>query len=493
MGRHEWKGKTTASTDTTPDWLSAAVSLIDPQLSSWAAFPKQAIAEDLTYDTDELLFGGAAGPGKTEWGIEHCIRQCERHPNNRVVIFRRVFPSLQRTIIPRARMKLAGRATYRDDKHEFTFPNGSVLELAALQYGASVADYQGAEYGCVFFEEVTEFLLSQWEYMLTRLRAPAAGIRAHAFATTNPGGVGHAWVKRRWVKPRPEDYTGDEPPQAYEVWRPVATEDNPEPQTRAFVPATHADNPMLLERDPGYLSRLRGMSNRGLRKAYESGDWDAIDAVAGALWSAIDLDGGRVGWQRRRKAGTLRRVVAIDPSDGITEHEAPGGAKRRGDAFGVSVCAKGLDAVGYVEDAQQWRAPVRKMAEQTIELYKDVRADAIVVEKNHGGAWLVEVLRGVDPYANIKTVWASEGKTSRAEPVAALFVEDLDAVLQFRARMVGEHPDLEEELTSFTGAPGQPSPNMLDAMVWGLSDLMLGLREVRHGTSIQDERSAGRR
>jgi phage terminase large subunit-like protein len=252
------------------------------------------------------------------------------------------------------------------------------------------------------------------------------------------------------------------------------------------------DNPALLERDPGYLRRLRQISNRGLRLAMEKGDWDAIDEVLGALWQMADLEGGRVGWQRRNKAATVRRVVAVDPSDGISERQSPGQARRQGDAFGVCVCAKGLDGVGYVEDSREWRDSPRRMAEQTIELYKDVRADAIVVERNHGGAWLIEVFRGVNPYVNIVTTWASEGKITRAEPVAALFVFDADAELPYRARLVGDHEQLEEEMTSYTGEPGQQSPNQLDAVVWAMNDLMLGGTIDTDGKQ-RDTRGRGRR
>ena len=96
--------------------------------------PKQQQAEDLAGQADELLFGGAAGGGKTHWLISHAARQCTQHPGNRVVIFRRVFPSLARSVIPRARAMLAGRARYNDARHVFEFSNGSVLELASLQY-----------------------------------------------------------------------------------------------------------------------------------------------------------------------------------------------------------------------------------------------------------------------------------------------------------------------------------------------------------------------
>lgn len=215
--------------------------------------PKQQLAEDLSAQADELLYGGAAGGGKSEWLLRHCAKQMLRYPGNRGVIFRRVFPSLNRTLIPRATLLLKPWATYNKVEHTFYFHNGSILELASLQYADSVTDYQGAEYGVIAFEEVTEFLESQLDFMKSRLRAPVDGPRPHLVATTNPGGVGHAWVKRRYVKPKVEDAAeGKDLPEPYEVWAPAPTDADSDPLKRCFVPDTLKDNPKLTERDPGY-------------------------------------------------------------------------------------------------------------------------------------------------------------------------------------------------------------------------------------------------
>jgi hypothetical protein len=325
----------------------------------------------------------------------------ERHPGNRGVIFRRVFPSLQRSVIPRLQALLAnGRARWNENKHTFTFPNGSILEVASLQYETTKLEFQGAEYGWIGFEELTEFLESQWEYLLTRLRVPstytiprtpdgkidrARMLRPHACATTNPGGVGHRWAKRRFVKPDEEDVeVGDPKPKPTEIWKPrfnheIHTEDAP-PLRRVYVPAIYTDNPALLEKDPGYISKLRAQSKRGMRLALESGDWDAIDSVEGALWDAEDLDLGRIDPLAYRKiVDVLRRVVAVDPSDG----------EEGGDAYGVAVCTRGADGCGYVEETYEWNnLSPRKLAEMTLRLKDRTRADAIVIEKNHGGKWL---------------------------------------------------------------------------------------------------------
>lgn len=472
--------------------LETAMDLLDPKGADgiWVPWPKQELATELAGEADETLFGGAAGPGKTEWLMEYGIAQMEQNPGNRGLIMRRVFPSLNRSVIPRLKQKLRGRATWNGNEKTFTFDNGSILEVSSLQYTDDVYDYQGAEYGWLGWEEITEFQQEQYEYLLGRLRAPAEGIRPHSTATTNPGGRGHKWVKRRFVKPKREDVSDKEPmPIPTEVWRPKPTpgvhDERNQPLTRCYVPATHKDNPTLLERDPGYISRLRAQSDRGKRKAYEDGDWDAIDEIEGAQWTAADLDGGRWSPARVENETVVRRVVAVDPSDGDAT----------GDAYGVAVCALTADGVGLVENSIKWKLPVRRMAEQTVELARQVGADSIVIERNHGGKWMVEVFRGVDEYANVQTVWASTGKLTRAQPVAALFTHDPDARLPYRARLVGFHEDLEETLTTHVfGEAGVQSPDDLDAMVWGLTELCLGGRPAaRRKDSGRDARLRGRR
>lgn len=473
-----------------------------PNTELWTPFPKQELATILSQEADELLFGGAAGPGKTEWLMEDGIREMEDHAGNRGLILRRVFPSLNRSIIPRlkGKLKATNRAMWNGNEKTFTFPNGSVLECGSLQYLDDVYDYQGAEYGWIGWEELTEFAPEQYDYLMTRLRAPVDGVHPHSVATTNPGGRGHTWVKRRFVKPKETDVPEGAPyPVPTEVWRPVAIEGvhTPEspPQTRVYVPATMKDNPLLLERDPGYRARVLGQADRGKRKALDEGDWDAIDEIEGAEWNARDLDRGRVSPERFRHIDTVEIVVAVDPSDGLTEKEMRSSGQT-GDGYGVSVCGRGLDGVGYVLQSHEWRANVRTMAKRTLALANNVGADTIVIERNHGGKWMKEVFRQIDPYCNVVDVWASDGKRTRAKPVAALFNEDIESELQFRARLVGFHEDLEEELTTTVFDGTEASPNRLDAMVWGLTHLMLGdnyVSDSSWATEGDDPRLAGRR
>lgn len=459
----------------------------------WLPQPKQQLATDLATRAVETLYGGAAGGGKSEWLLHYVLDQMLNYPMNRGVIFRRVFPSLERTLIHRSKqvyVKYGGR--YNEVKHQWTFPNGSVIDMGSLPEKKSVTDYQGTEYGVIAFEEITEFEEEQVDAMIVRLRAPGPGIRPHLIATCNPGGRGHRWVKRRWVKPKPDDYTGSQPPLPFEVWTPKPDTEHPEPNSRVFVPATLDDNPILVARDPSYRNRIRALrnSNKALALAMEHGDWDAIDAVEGALWKQSDLDGGRVSrrWFEENVI-VARRVLAVDPSDGNEDG--------KGDEYGVAVVAQGMDGVGYVEFSDGWRASPDMMAKKTVQLAAQLGCDEIVVEKNHGGKWVKSTIQGKDRYAIIRTVWASEGKVTRARPIAALFEHDEDLAMvgmPYRMRMVGgDHETFEEEATTFTGAPGEVSPNRLDAVVWAGHALFLENRMQDNGATYNDQRLTGRR
>lgn len=444
-----------------PSPWEVAASRFDPSLTLASLQPKQAIAQELSREADELLYGGSPYSGKSLWGIEHVIAEAQDHSNNTGLILRRIYPSLV-GVRDRMKVRLKGIATWEAGEKRFVFPNDSIIKLGHLQYKDSVSSYQGDSWGCIFFEELTEFLLEQFEGLAPWNRVPPGGspdIHPHRIATTNPGGIGHRWVKHRFIKTR----EGEKLP-INQVYIAPPSDPDGEPVKRAFVPARTEDNPAGLAKDPGYIKRLKaGISNRGLRRALTTGDWDAIDQVEDALWEWEWLDEGRVELGHLTKIRAHKRCVAVDPSDGL----------ENGDEYGLWGGGLGTDAVIYTTHSIPLRGSPRYMAEATLDLYREIKADALVVERNHGGRWLETVFKSLDPYVNVETVWASEGKTTRAEPVAALF-EPQDVGLRFRARLEGFHLELEEELTTFTGKPGERSPNNLDAAVWGHRYLMEG-------------------
>lgn len=232
---------------------------------------------------DEVLFGGAAGPGKTTWALAMAVRFALRFPGAGVGIFRRYHTDL--TSGPSSILRrLLGMlppwvATYNANEHSFTFRNGSVLTLGHMNRDADIGKYMGLEYQLLVFDQLEQFTEFQYLSLLGRLRAAgelaealeAAHERPRAISTANPGDVGHAWVKGRWIDPAPPNT----------VWRPDPTEEEPEPGTRVFIPGLLTDNPKI---DRFYIRRLQSLPP-ARRRQLLYGDWSAAEGLRfGMSW-----------------------------------------------------------------------------------------------------------------------------------------------------------------------------------------------------------------
>ncbi|MEO2004781.1 MAG: terminase family protein, partial [Candidatus Poribacteria bacterium] len=153
-------------------------------------------------EADECLFGGAAGPGKSECLIMEATRHVE-HPEYRALLLRRTYPELEASLIDRSRKyyPLFG-ARYNEQRKAWTFPSGARIQFGYLQYERDVHRYQSAEFAFLGFDELTSFTRYQYEYMLSRNRN-VVGIPNRIRAATNPGNIGHGWVKARCVDAMP--------------------------------------------------------------------------------------------------------------------------------------------------------------------------------------------------------------------------------------------------------------------------------------------------
>lgn len=212
----------------------------------------------------EVLFGGAAGPGKTDCLIMEAARLAIRKANYRGIIFRRTFPQLQEIIDRCWQWYPQLGATYRATEHRWHFPIGAKVKLDHMQYDSDKYNHQGKEYHFVGFDELTQFLETQYLYLISRVRTTDPDIPLAIRSTTNPGGIGHVWVKARFI----------------DVAEPLETYLDPHSlQTRAFVPATVYDNPTLIKNDPDYVRRLESLPEvEKMRLLY--GDWSAFEGQA---------------------------------------------------------------------------------------------------------------------------------------------------------------------------------------------------------------------
>jgi predicted phage terminase large subunit-like protein len=210
---------------------------------------------------------------------------------------------------------------------------------------------------------------------------------------------------------------------------------------------------------PAFLSAVRERYE-GTRLGRQELYAEILDDVPGALWTRGMLDGGRV---RASPVGFRRVVVAVDPSGG---HDADN------DEQGIVVAALGQDGHAYVIEDASCKLTPDGWGRAAVSAYARHGADRILWERNFGGEMVEHVIttaaKALGLQAATREVKASRGKVVRAEPVAALYE-------QGKVHHVGAFPQLEDQLCLFTpSGEFSKSPDRADALVWALTDLMLG-------------------
>ncbi len=211
-------------------------------------------------DECEVLFGGAAGGGKSYGQMLDALLFALKYPGSRQLVLRRTFPELEKSLI-RTSLAMYPREIYSfsASQHVGKFRNGSLIDFGYCAAENDVYQYQSAEYDVVRFDELTHFTEAQYLYLISRVRG-ANCYPKQIKSSTNPGGVGHGWVKARFVDQgrRGERFTGEDG------------------MTRIFIPSFLGDNRFLTESDPDYKRRLTALPERE-RKALLYGDWNIFD------------------------------------------------------------------------------------------------------------------------------------------------------------------------------------------------------------------------
>lgn len=381
------------------------------------------------------LIRAGRGFGKTRAGAEWVTAVAAAEPDAQIALVGATAADVRRVMIEgpsglRAVAKTGKIPRYTVSNGEIRWPNGA----RAFVYSADTPDQlRGPEHGAAWCDELAKWRRGEdaWDNLMMGLRR---GTHPRVLVTTTPRATN---LMKRVMRARGLVETRG------------ATRDNP------FLPAVFVED---VEASYG-----------GTALGRQELDGEMIEDLVGALWSRALLERCRGPEGGGVPDGLVRVVVGVDPPAGTADGSV-------GDACGIVAVGLDGDGVAHVlDDASVSAASPEGWARAVAGCAAQHRADRVVAEANQGGTMVRSVLLAADVTLPVTLVRASRGKVARAEPVATLYERG-------RVRHCGRFVALENEMCGLmTGGgyqgPGR-SPDRADALVWAVSELMLGRRKV---------------
>ena len=239
--------------------------------------------EFLAASEQEVLYGGAAGGGKSYGLLADPMRYFD-NPNFNGIILRRTNDELRELLWKSQELypKAFQGAKWQEKKSQWTFPSGAKLWLTYLERDQDVLRYQGQAFTYIAFDELTQYASPfAWTYMRSRLRTTDQSLPIYMRGTTNPGGPGHGWVKKMFIDPAPANkkFIAKDLDSGNDLVYPEGHARAGEPLFhRRFIPASLYDNPYLTE-DGAYEANLLSLPEMQRRQLLE-GDWGVADGAA---------------------------------------------------------------------------------------------------------------------------------------------------------------------------------------------------------------------
>ena len=220
----------------------------------------------------ELLYGGAAGGGKSDYLLGDWLQDVQTYEAAwQGVLFRRTYPELEELIARSREIYPQTGATWLEQKKIWTWTNGAVLRMRYLERETDATRYQGHQYTWIGWDEKGQWASPfAYRYLRARLRSAKPVPTKRIRSTANPGGAGHHWIKEYFIDPAPGGFT------------PLL--DDATGMERMFIPSRLDDNRILLAHDPGYRGRLKGLGSPELVRAWLDGDWSVITGAFFPEW-----------------------------------------------------------------------------------------------------------------------------------------------------------------------------------------------------------------
>lgn len=222
-------------------------------------------------EADVLLYGGAAGGGKSKACVMDAFIRCLKHPGTHAYLFRRTFPELKDTLIKEAIASIPRSiGIYRSGSHDMDLINGSSIHFRHCHREADRYNYQGAEIDWLYIDELTSFSKVMFDYLRTRLRTKVTtGIKPIIRCTSNPGGSGHGWVKALFVDSAAYYALHEVKIFSETLQKEFVTKIQ-------YIPALATDNPHISD---AYVKELE-QKPEALKNALLYGNWDAFEGQA---------------------------------------------------------------------------------------------------------------------------------------------------------------------------------------------------------------------
>lgn len=214
-----------------------------------------------------VLYGGAAGGGKSHALRWDAYMRCVSQPHYRCLLLRRTYPELENTHLEMVPLDLSNGlpGEYLKSERKLRFRNGAVLQFGHCEDEAAVGKYLSTEYDAIYFDELVTFTEKQFLMIRSRARSTKPGVTPVIRAGTNPGGPESHWVRRRFI------------------WQDITAKEDPRyrPEDYVYLPATLDDNPHLDQAE--YAALLESLPEE-LARAYRFGDWDIFPGQYFAEW-----------------------------------------------------------------------------------------------------------------------------------------------------------------------------------------------------------------